>query len=71
MKPSAQVISSPDFSAKEHKINYSNEWISLVYFQLVDAAKHLKSYVDCGARDITHIYSYNKVMSRKDTEGIC
>lgn len=38
-------------------------WIDLVSFQLLDAAKDMKKYVDNSGTDITHIYSYNKVMS--------
>jgi len=43
----------------------------LTTFNLIDAAKGIKSYVDSKGKDITHIYSYNKVMSVSDREGIC
>jgi HD superfamily phosphohydrolase YqeK len=45
-------------------------WTDLVDFQLCDAAKTDYTYVDSHGRDITHIYSYNKVMSQSDMEGI-
>jgi hypothetical protein len=37
---------------------------------MVDAAKRMEKYVDAEGKDITHIYSYNKVMSLKDRRGI-
>jgi hypothetical protein len=43
----------------------------LVEFQQVDAAKFKKSYTDADGKDITHIYSYNKVMSPEDAKSIC
>jgi hypothetical protein len=36
-----------------------------------DAAKYLEKYADSEGKDYTHIYSYNKVMSEKDSRGIC
>ena len=49
---------------------YSDSWIDLVDFSLCDAAKPEESYVDDLNKDITHIYSYNRVMSIADLEGI-
>ncbi len=43
----------------------------MVTFEIVDAAKGTKRYVDSKGKDITHIYSYNKVMSVNDREAIC
>ena len=40
-------------------------------FKLCDAAKPNMRYVDDKGRDITHVYSYNKVMSPSDMVGIC
>lgn len=37
---------------------------------MVDAAKRMEKYADEEGKDITHIYSYNKVMSHKDRRGI-
>ena len=37
---------------------------------MCDAAKPDQSYVDDDGKDITHIYSYNKVMSEEDRAGI-
>ena len=56
----------------KHVVEYRPlTWINLVHFNLVDAARVPLSYVDDNGFDITHIYSYNKVMSTKDREGIC
>ena len=49
---------------------YSDDWIDLVNFRVCDAAKPDESYVDDDERCITHIYSYNKVMSVEDRAGI-
>ena len=49
---------------------YSDEWVDLVDFRLCDAAKPEERYIDNEDKDITHIYSYNKVMSVKDLMGI-
>lgn len=43
----------------------------MTHFAVVDAAKSQTSYVDEAGNDITHIYSYNKVMSIADRQGIC
>jgi len=42
---------------------YTDSWVDLVDFSVCDAAKPDQSYVDDLGLDITHIYSYNKVMS--------
>jgi hypothetical protein len=47
------------------------DWTKLVEFQVVDAAKDTSAYVDKEGRHFTHVYSYNKVMSPSDMEGIC
>ena len=47
------------------------DWIERVDFQVCDAAKYLEKYADLEGKDYTHIYSYNKVMSEKDSRGIC
>lgn len=52
------------------KASYSDNWVDLVNFELCDAAKPNQSYIDDEMKDITHIYSYNKVMSKEDTAGI-
>ncbi len=55
----------------KHVINYKpNVWVDLVQFSVVDAAKGSK-YTDENGVDITHIYSYNKVMSIADRQSIC
>ena len=57
---------------KDHHVNYkADKWVELTNFTLIDAAKGLDRYVDSKGKDITHIYSYNKVMSVNDREGIC
>lgn len=39
---------------------------------MCDAAKPSQKYAnELTGNDITHIYSYNKVMSKNDCEGIC
>ena len=55
----------PDFSP-----TYTNDWTHLLAFECCDAAKPLERYEDNCGRPISHIYSYNKVMSRKDRAGI-
>jgi hypothetical protein len=55
----------------KHLINYQpKKWVNLVNFSVVDAAKG-KKYTDENEVDITHIYSYNKVMSLADRKAIC
>ena len=49
---------------------YQHTWTDLVSFECCDAAKPLERYMDNNGKDFTHIYSYNKVMSRKDRAGI-
>ena len=49
---------------------YKDNWLELVDFRLCDAAKPEERYVDNNGRDITHIYSYNKVMGKESMEGI-
>ena len=49
---------------------YTDSWVDLINFRVCDAAKPEESYVDDDGRDITHIYSYNKVMSVEDRAGI-
>ena len=49
---------------------YTHNWHDLVHFNVCDAAKPDQSYTDDDGRDITHIYSYNKVMSERDRAGI-
>ena len=50
--------------------HYTDSWPDLVDFEMCDAAKLPERYCDPDGRDYTHIYSYNKVMSPKDIEGI-
>lgn len=57
-------------SRPELRSFYSNNWVDLVNFRVCDAAKPEENYVDDDGRDITHIYSYNKVMSLQDLAGI-
>ena len=52
------------------KTFYNDEWIDLVNFRVCDAAKPEESYTDDNKRCITHVYSYNKVMSVEDRAGI-
>lgn len=49
---------------------YTNKWPTLVDFRLCDAAQPDQKYVDDEGKDISHIYSYNKVMSEEDRAGI-
>lgn len=49
---------------------FKDQWLELVDFRLCDAAKPEERYVDNYGRDITHIYSYNKVMGKDSMEGI-
>ena len=49
---------------------YTDEWTDLVSFERCDAANPCQKYVDETGKDFTHIYSYNKVMSREDRSGI-
>lgn len=64
-------VSTQTTSPYKHIVEYRPfEWVNLCEFRLVDAAKHLNAYQDDDGTDITHIYSYNKVMSPKDATGI-
>ena len=56
----------------ELNAHYTNEWHELVSFEMCDAAKPNQKYVnERSGEDISHIYSYNKVMSKTDCQGIC
>ena len=52
------------------KADFRPDWFDRVEFEICDAAKYLERYADSEGKDFTHIYSYNKVMSTKDTFGI-
>jgi hypothetical protein len=54
------------------KALFSDSWANRCSFKLIDAAK-VKKYTEFSdeSKDITHIYSYNKVMSPQDRKGIC
>ena len=56
-------------SRPELRSCYTEDWVDLVNFRVCDAAKPEESYDDEGS-PITHIYSYNKVMSAEDRAGI-
>lgn len=53
---------------------YREDWFRCLRFDLCDAANPMDTdilpYVDKDGNHITHIYSYNKVMSNKDRRGI-
>ena len=57
-------------SRPELKSHYSDDWVDLVNFRVCDAAKPEEKYIDDDGKEITHIYSYNKVMSAEDRAGI-
>lgn len=58
--------------ASSHLATYMPKaWISKCHFAVIDAAKGIHAYKDDHGKDISHIYSYNKVMSHKDRQGIC
>ena len=50
--------------------HYHEDWYSCVNFKFEDAAQQSDKYVDSEGKDITHIYSYNKVMSIQDRRDI-
>jgi hypothetical protein len=50
--------------------HYHNNWHERVSFEVCDAAKMPDKYKDSYGNDITHIYSYNKVMSTEDRKNI-
>lgn len=52
------------------KAAYQNNWYECVTFEVCDAAKPQNKYVDSRNQDLTHIYSYNKVMSVNDRKAI-
>lgn len=52
------------------KAAYRNNWCERVSFEVCDAAKPQDKYIDSRGNDITHIYSYNKVMSLNDRKAI-
>ena len=45
---------------------YRHNWHDCVSFNLCDAAQDVDKYLDSYGKDITHIYSYNKIMSITD-----
>lgn len=49
---------------------YKHNWYDCVTFEKCDAASYQEKYKDSYGNDITHIYSYNKVMSVEDRRGI-
>ncbi len=57
-------------SASILKAQYKPDWIERVDFELCDAAKYMEKYAFADGKDFTHIYSYNKVMSKNDCKGI-
>jgi hypothetical protein len=50
--------------------SYRDNWYECVSFNICDAAQQVDKYMDSQGKDITHIYSYNKVMSKSDRRGI-
>lgn len=50
--------------------NYRHNWYDCVTFEVCDAAKLQQRYLDSRGDDISHIYSYNKVMSITDRKNI-
>ena len=74
IKEKFDAIEPADDSLKvrpELKAFYSDQWANLVEFRQCDAAKPEERYNYNNGNDITHIYSYNKVMSEQDRAGIC
>lgn len=57
-------------TATNLKAYYRSDWIERTDFEICDAAKKLDKYAFTDGTDFTHIYSYNKVMSKKDCLGI-
>ncbi len=63
---------TPESPTSHHLVSYQPKiWITKCHFSVIDAAKNIDSYKDENGKDITHIYSYNKVMSPQDRIGIC
>jgi len=53
------------------KANYSDNWHSSIRFEIVDCGKMTdEPYLDAHGNPFTHIYSYNKVMSKTDMREI-
>lgn len=54
--------------------HFRDDWFRCLRFELCDAANpmdtNITPYVDINGKHVTHIYSYNKVMSIKDRRGI-
>ena len=50
--------------------HYREDWYSCLDFKFEDAAQQRDRYTDDDGKDITHIYSYNKVMSIPDRRDI-
>lgn len=49
---------------------YREDWYSCLDFKFEDAAQQRNKYTDSDGNDISHIYSYNKVMSIPDRRDI-
>eukprot|EP00826_Nyctotherus_ovalis_P046422 TRINITY_DN5243_c0_g1_i3.p1 TRINITY_DN5243_c0_g1~~TRINITY_DN5243_c0_g1_i3.p1 ORF type:complete len:315 (+),score=64.25 TRINITY_DN5243_c0_g1_i3:84-1028(+) len=54
----------------EQTINFTNNWYERVTFERVDATK-VKQYVNEKNKPYTHIYSYNKIMTKETMREIC
>lgn len=50
--------------------HYREDWYTCCEFKIEDAAKPRDKYADSDGKDVSHIYSYNKVMSVQDRRDI-
>mgnify|MGYP007072303263 CR=1 FL=1 len=66
--PNSQFQKSEDFP--KLIAHYRDDWCSMVDFRYADAAQGESKYLDKDGLDMSHIYSYNKVMSLKDRRDI-
>jgi len=65
-------IAQPSPNKLPLKAQFERNWNQLVTFEQADAAKPVSCYMDSmTGKDISHIYSYNKVMSIEDRKSIC
>lgn len=57
---------------KQNELNakFRENWFECVNFEICDAAAKINKYVDSRGHDMSHIYSYNKVMSLRDRKDI-
>jgi len=69
-QPTRLVFGKACAIEQQLEARFKETWFESVNFEICDAATRIEKYVDSRGQDMTHIYSYNKVMSLKDRQDI-